>query len=767
MLNFKNGKKVPNNSIFSQILIFFTLLVFLSILITGSFSYFKSSSLLVEEVKNSTITGLNQITELVDSKLENLNFISQRIFLDENVSRVYYKSIRNPENYLMDKEIIHYLSSVKATDNFIEDIWIYFKRADYIVSTTSVYSKKIFYGSIMKQNDFLMDKIINTSHNQIQYVGQYNISGQNESKEVLIFNTSIKLDSNEPEATITFVINQKMIDRMIENLKIQYKHDVFLVDKQGDILLSNGILDETFFDNIKNELSKIKVDKPGYLQYDNQMVLYSPSSFTQWKYVSVISNRAVRKKSSIIKQFTIISSIIILLVALFFSYILTRRIYSPIQKMLSNITKITKKEIKFDDAKNEIFIINGIINFVYKENADLKKRMYRNAHEKYLDRLISGEMDFKNMEDSRTVRVSFPYKNYVVVIYDLCEILDSNGFANANGMLAVDFENELMKNVEKENFKHTEIHTIKKGASKYISIINFEDEPDQDQDLSGFIEATKYHMEQQFHQAITIGVGKTYLKADKLKESFMEALFALKHKLVKGVGSIIYVDEVYAFPQRLLNYPLDVETRLVNLTKSGEVNKTKEVLEEIIRYNMNEQQPDVQVIETMFYSLTGTAIRIILDIQCTIEEIMGKPCILYEELGKKETFQAKRDYIIHEVYMNIIKYINNHRKNKLEKVYNQIIEYIEKNYDSDVSLERIGEEAGLSISYLSVIFKEISGQKFVDYVNKFRISKAKALLINNDLTIKEIAEKVGYLNANTFINVFKKHEGITPGKYRH
>jgi two-component system response regulator YesN len=54
----------------------------------------------------------------------------------------------------------------------------------------------------------------------------------------------------------------------------------------------------------------------------------------------------------------------------------------------------------------------------------------------------------------------------------------------------------------------------------------------------------------------------------------------------------------------------------------------------------------------------------------------------------------------------------------------------------------------------------------VEYIAKLRLSHAKRLLLETSLKIDDIAEKVGYLGRNSFIRIFKKYEGITPGKFR-
>jgi AraC-like DNA-binding protein len=72
----------------------------------------------------------------------------------------------------------------------------------------------------------------------------------------------------------------------------------------------------------------------------------------------------------------------------------------------------------------------------------------------------------------------------------------------------------------------------------------------------------------------------------------------------------------------------------------------------------------------------------------------------------------------------------------------------------------------MSISHFSRTFKEIVGEKYVEYITKYRLEVAKRLLLETDLKIDDIAEKVGYLGRNSFIRIFRKYEGITPGKYR-
>lgn len=94
-------------------------------------------------------------------------------------------------------------------------------------------------------------------------------------------------------------------------------------------------------------------------------------------------------------------------------------------------------------------------------------------------------------------------------------------------------------------------------------------------------------------------------------------------------------------------------------------------------------------------------------------------------------------------------------------------EYIAQHYDdSTLSLDAVSRHAGVSSPYLSSIFSELQGQRFLDYLNRFRVEKAVELLRSTDLSVSEIGFRTGFYSVNTFIRTFKKITGETPGAYR-
>ena len=100
----------------------------------------------------------------------------------------------------------------------------------------------------------------------------------------------------------------------------------------------------------------------------------------------------------------------------------------------------------------------------------------------------------------------------------------------------------------------------------------------------------------------------------------------------------------------------------------------------------------------------------------------------------------------------------------------QLIAWICHEVDSqhcnpDLSVSSLANQRGVSVSYISKKFKGLTGMGLLEYIHRVRIRHGKQLMTDYPkLKVKEIAEKVGYINATSFIRAFKRYEGMTPGK---
>lgn len=96
----------------------------------------------------------------------------------------------------------------------------------------------------------------------------------------------------------------------------------------------------------------------------------------------------------------------------------------------------------------------------------------------------------------------------------------------------------------------------------------------------------------------------------------------------------------------------------------------------------------------------------------------------------------------------------------------EIMEYIDAHYNEEIQLSSIAAKHYRDVTYVSKLFKEYAGINYTEYLINKRIEKAKELLHDTDLSVEDIANKVGYENIIYFRKVFKVKTNMSPGQYR-
>ena len=110
--------------------------------------------------------------------------------------------------------------------------------------------------------------------------------------------------------------------------------------------------------------------------------------------------------------------------------------------------------------------------------------------------------------------------------------------------------------------------------------------------------------------------------------------------------------------------------------------------------------------------------------------------------------------------------VTNKKEEKVGSVVSEARQYIEKNFAKDISLDDVAGSVDVSPYYFTRMFKEETGETFIEYLTKLRINRAKELIRDPLMTIGEIGQAVGYADPNYFSRIFKKTTGMTPSEFR-
>lgn len=106
------------------------------------------------------------------------------------------------------------------------------------------------------------------------------------------------------------------------------------------------------------------------------------------------------------------------------------------------------------------------------------------------------------------------------------------------------------------------------------------------------------------------------------------------------------------------------------------------------------------------------------------------------------------------------------RKGSFMNPVTEVKRLLNENLSKDISLDEIAEKVGLNASYLSSLFKQETGETFVQYRIRKRMERAKQLLSIPHYRITEVSFEVGYADHPHFTKTFKKYTGLTPSEYR-
>ncbi|MCR5195836.1 MAG: response regulator [Pseudobutyrivibrio sp.] len=246
---------------------------------------------------------------------------------------------------------------------------------------------------------------------------------------------------------------------------------------------------------------------------------------------------------------------------------------------------------------------------------------------------------------------------------------------------------------------------------------------------------------------------------DRMSESYEEA----NSVLISNTSHVAHVDDMPVACQYEDNYPMETEKRL---------------FDEITLGNTNES---VAIAATFFdwmetnYANDNDSIRL----KC-LEFVLWAEHLAYDKTGRMYEFRSRANYLselmnypnLSEVkswFTDKIKsaafWVSNKQEEQSMSVVNKAKQYIDENYMKELNLDDVSRVVNISSYYFSKVFKEETGENFIDYLTKLRIEAAKKLLKTTNKSMKEISAEVGYSDPNYFSRNFKKYTGKTPTDY--
>lgn len=234
------------------------------------------------------------------------------------------------------------------------------------------------------------------------------------------------------------------------------------------------------------------------------------------------------------------------------------------------------------------------------------------------------------------------------------------------------------------------------------------------------------------------------------------------------LGKLLYFPRLALVPEERIGAggrkaELD-QSRFVSALRTLQIDEAATQLKALIDDIAEACSYDEYSLKRLCQNMIYTALSTLEPLKLPLSELNSSRLKLFK--GIDLAFDIRELEGIMSAFMDDVRKLVRQTDQQPAPILQQIYDYVEANYESDISLADMAAKLHLNYSYLSSYFKQRTQENLTSYINRVRIDKAKQLMHNHELSISEISRQAGFSDHNYFSKVFKKFTGMTPLEYR-
>lgn len=414
---------------------------------------------------------------------------------------------------------------------------------------------------------------------------------------------------------------------------------------------------------------------------------------------------------------------------------------------------------------------------VFDKFIELKSReMLKEREELALKAKLNELIPFIENELIQSIMLHDIYRKEMIQNLDLLKFSGENCFAIIIVLNREDLdeiENPIQKNIIKQNIEDYIKLNLKESfaclvgrlTNREISAViensKYENIVDYRANLIEWFRSLREKIKIKFGLRSKIGIGSLYASTEDLYRSFKEAMIAVQYKSIEA--KVIHFQDINIGNTYGDLYPIELEKELITKIQMGALEEIRIVYNHLMDWIFN-TDTDNNLKKLYLLELRAVLNR-------TLGELLGDEYLPFST--EKDVFYAEESELLFQIrkmlFIQIeeaVYKINLKREAQLDSVINEAIRYIEVHYSKDITLEEVAQRMNFSPYYFSKMFKKQTGINFIDFLTSVRLENAKILIQESDLSIKEVANRVGYRDPNYFSRVFKKNMGVNPSEYK-
>ena len=738
-------KRFPSIShwTFKKKLMLFSLFVgTVPLIMLGIVSAYMAGKSVQEETDHNHRIILRQVQHQIDNILRNLDTFSLQIANDPVIKKSMQRgiSMNNLETLEAMLEMTESVRQYRSYNGATFHVSLVYNNYDQIYSSD--------YG-IQKASDFLYHELLQREQGHLNRSIIVPPNTYPDQNDYLIMRTVTTTSSVQPIGRVILHINPSILFESFAFADLGNNRKLLVLDTEGKVAISS-----------KPEEIGTLIAPMG----DSYHLSSQKSDFNQWTYMALTPLKETTAKSDHIRSLTWIIVGCIVFLWILIAFFGSRRLYNPIQLLF------TRLSIN-DNSNGDLKVLGDYIDNIVHHNTSLQDRWNKQIpqlKDNTLLQLLRGELsewEYHALADQYSISLSG-------ACYYVCLLEVDNSIAFHQNFKAKDrtlISYALSRLVEDICRDMSSCEIVVPFPGQVVLMLGAEwDDRDTRRKMIDLSDMVRSKVAEHFNFTITAAVSDSISSIDHIPIAYEQTLQFQRYRPLIGYGITITSETVE-------------QPAMLHESIQSFIQRQKAVVASISDKNISQASKHFEKMmeeaPSCFLSsdrIIGLLVFLLGDIEDAVRREGYELSTwlnddMYRSLYSAQDITEARDWFINKLFPVLQQNLLQREKClsvKQDELVEQVIVYIHKHFEENLSLQEIAEHFGCSPYYLSRVFKECKHINFVEYLIRYRMEKAKEWLVHTDLSIKDITERLTYTTTQNFTRVFKQITGMPPGNYR-
>lgn len=728
-------------------------IILIPVIVACALAHFLVVSLIEKDAQKLNNVVLSHFSEQTDTALNALKTNMINMLSASNIRSLLKEAGDDSRDNQRRMELIHSLREQLMklqSDELVMRAYLFFVHHDLVIDADTYTDKAYYFDFRYPMNE--AEKAVYLAQFSNKKMMEFTKTDRTSLSALMSypFNTPL------PDVYLVVEVNRDKLQNLI-HIRENWVAGTAILESGGDILSQNGIV----ADGIRHLSLPLTTGTSKFLIAEDKAISLVKSRFDDSSfYLSLVDLPTLMKPAQVTRLISWLFLAFFVVVGSFVSYYLSRRIYQPIAEIKEGLKSHRVTEPLQLGEGNDYDVIKRYSRLIISENKELSQRvtgMLPIVQEHFVTKIVQGEYRDALSIETYAKEIDFAYaKKAARTVLGIALHFDPQVYGplseTSKSFLMAELKERVMQLVPSTTWICQMKPDLLACVIHKDPLLNLSPEEDAN------IIKVALQLYGSYFKA-TIGIGRTVHGMEELHLSYEHAVSMLQRRGLYADVEICSGQSGWDAPPFETFLSVQDVNRILNQYKTREYDKLLQSAYEMVEEGVR-QHATASQIKYLCTDILNTWVRAVE----TERKDFNVPfyagwfervnaCMTVEEV--KHCFREFHGLLFQSA-----------RPDERSRKLTDILAYIHDHYDEELSIEQFAASMNMSVGHFSRIFKEEVGEKYVEYIAKYRLAKAKELLLQTDLKMDDIAAKVGYWGRNSFIRMFRKYEGITPAKYR-